>query len=432
MRYKVMIQPCRDPRSAGAVAFGVARRAGVAPEKVFGVISEKTICIRKKAGHDEALQLKNEFEALGAEVDLVQLDEPRTTGQRSAAVSAPREPDDDEEPAGRILTSKEYAARMRDRGDIFCIENNRPLNRIEVLCLVVAILTGMFMSTREITIVSNDFLEPGAPERVVTVTGNTIPRPPSEKPPEVKPKILPTPTKSLHRKASTGSGIKSGGGGSPYERVVKTGLLALVADQIRGVDIANADIFGKGGYTENIDAMLLGMGGLKTGGGGGSGRKGETGMGFGTGYNSGFDGGAPGGIGDDISVLFNDNGADNLQLKPRATALQVHTPTFTRGGALTSGRSRQSIARVVQQNLAALRHAYNQRLREKPGLKGRITVKFAIDEFGNVVFCAIEESTISDPALENVITMKIGRWKFETIDKVGDITEVIYPFVFSQ
>ena len=70
MRYKVLIQPCRNPKSAGAVAFGVARRAGVAPEKVFGVISEKTICIRKKAERDEALQLKTEFEALGAEVDL--------------------------------------------------------------------------------------------------------------------------------------------------------------------------------------------------------------------------------------------------------------------------------------------------------------------------------------------------------------------------
>ena len=51
--------------------------------------------------------------------------------------------------------------------------------------------------------------------------------------------------------------------------------------------------------------------------------------------------------------------------------------------------------RVVMQNIAALRYAYNKRLREKPGLKGKITCKFAIDEFGKVIFCEALESTIA-------------------------------------
>jgi TonB family protein len=88
--------------------------------------------------------------------------------------------------------------------------------------------------------------------------------------------------------------------------------------------------------------------------------------------------------------------------------------------------------RVVMQNLAALRYAYNKRLREKPGLKGKITCKFAIDEFGKVIFCEALESTMDDSQLEAEVVDKIKRWVFEKIDKPGDVTEVVYPFVFSQ
>ena len=84
------------------------------------------------------------------------------------------------------------------------------------------------------------------------------------------------------------------------------------------------------------------------------------------------------------------------------------------------------------QNIAALRYAYNKRLREKPGLKGKITVKFAIDEFGKVIYCEVTESTMADQELEISVKEKIKRWVFEKIDKPGDVTEVVYPFVFSQ
>ncbi len=103
----------------------------------------------------------------------------------------------------------------------------------------------------------------------------------------------------------------------------------------------------------------------------------------------------------------------------------------TKGGN-TGGRSRASIMQVVMNNLAALRYAYNKRLREMPGLKGRVTVKFAIDEFGKVVFCSIVSSTMNDKVLEDIVKAKILKWKFNRINKPGDVTEVVYPFVFSQ
>lgn len=49
--------------------------------------------------------------------------------------------------------------------------------------------------------------------------------------------------------------------------------------------------------------------------------------------------------------------------------LKVSAPQILIGGAFTGGRSRASIMRVLMQNIAALRYAYNKRLEEKPGPK---------------------------------------------------------------
>jgi TonB family protein len=96
------------------------------------------------------------------------------------------------------------------------------------------------------------------------------------------------------------------------------------------------------------------------------------------------------------------------------------------------GRSRESIMQVVMQNLAHLRYIYNARLRMKSGIKGKITVKFAINEHGQVVFCNVVNSTANDPELEEKVAAKIRTWQFCPIHRPGDVTEVVYPFVFSQ
>jgi hypothetical protein len=99
---------------------------------------------------------------------------------------------------------------------------------------------------------------------------------------------------------------------------------------------------------------------------------------------------------------------------------------------LVGGRSKQSIMSVVLVNLSEMRKIYNKRLRSKPGLEGKITFKFAIDEFGIVIFCGVFETTVNDNLLEKQLAEFIRKWKFEKIEKPGDVTEVIYPFVFKQ
>jgi len=120
------------------------------------------------------------------------------------------------------------------------------------------------------------------------------------------------------------------------------------------------------------------------------------------------------------------------ELFARRQPQAVEDASLVKSGALSGGRSRASIQRVVMQNMAALRYIYNRRLREKPGLKGKVTVKFAVDEFGKVIFAKVVESTMNDPELENLVLGRVKDWNFDRIDKPGDVTEVVYPFVFSE
>jgi hypothetical protein len=102
------------------------------------------------------------------------------------------------------------------------------------------------------------------------------------------------------------------------------------------------------------------------------------------------------------------------------------------GHPLTGKRSRKSIMEVVMVELKHLRYAYNRRLRDVPGLYGKITVTFAISEKGNVVYSKVSSNTIKDVPLADTIAGIIATWKFPLLDVAVDTTEVIYPFAFSQ
>ncbi len=436
MKYKVLLRKCVDPQRASRIAEEIVRWSGSTGEAVYGVITRKPVCIRKETDKDEALRLKRQFEALGAEVELVAIAGgggaavPPVITKRQASKSEAGNKEDEEEP-GRLLTDEEYVQRVLKRPDIFRFEGDGRLQYIEAVCLILAIIVGTYLSTREIVAVASDFIEKD-PERSIVFN----PKPPItlNKPNENKKKNVEedlSDKKPLKPAKNRGEGGMHGGGGDPRARVTQKGVLGIISGQIKGKSLASADIFGKGGFATDIDAILQGIGGLKNGGSGGAGRKGLAGIGYGLGYESGFGGSGAGGIDDLISGLWAGEGGSGLNLKTRGS-LRISTPEFTKGGALTAGRSKNSITRVVMQNLAALRYAYNKRLREKPGLKGKITVKFAIDEFGKVIYCEVIESTMDDQELESTIATKIRLWVFEKIDKPGDITEVIYPFVFSQ
>jgi len=453
VKYKILIKKCDDPQRASAVAAEVARWSGSTPDVVYNAITQKAICIRKEADEDEAQRLSAQFGAIGAEVELVPLQEAPVAAAAFAAApagvaaaapspaGAPMPPtstavarddddeDEDEEP-GRILTDAEYAEQAKSRPDIFYFEKANKMRNIQTGCFIIAVLLCIFMSTRTVVEVATDFFEKLPEERTAKlVKAEEVQAVLDQKKEEEKKQETPTDVKKL--KPSKSQGVSSSqGGGDPRARVTQMGVLGIVSGQIKGKSVASADIFGKGGFATDIDAILSGVGGLKSGGDGGVGRKGVAGIGYGSGYGSGFGGGG-GGIDDLLGGLMGGGGGGGLDLKKRGE-LRVSSPDFLKGGALTGGRSRASIQRVVMQNMAALRHAYSRRLREKPGLTGTITVKFAIDEFGKVIFAQLVSSTMSDSELEQTVVSRVRTWVFEKIDKPGDVTEVTYPFAFSQ
>jgi len=426
VKYKVLIKRCENFQSAATIADEIAKWSGSSPDTIFSTIRSNDVCIKKEAEEQEALELKKRFEAIGGSVELVKL------GNGQAAAAVPRKTgDDDDEDSGRVLSDQEFVEYAKNRPDIFTIEKDSKLRNLQIVCMILGLAAGLVLSTQEVVDVSTDFFERIPEERVAKIVKN-LPETLQQKKEDDKKKEelkVESEKKKLTPNKSKGAGGQTGGGGDPRARVTKKGVLGIISGQVKGKYVASADIFGKGGFASGIDAVLQGVGGLKAGGSGGVGRKGAAGIGYGAGYGSGFGGGS-GGVDDLLGSLMGGD-AEGLGLKKRGT-LKIASPEFTKGGSLTGGRSKASIMRVVMQNLAALRYAYNKRLREKPGLNGRITVKFAIDEFGKVIFCSVVNSTMSDPPLEQEVVEKIKRWVFEKIDKPGDVTEVVYPFVFSQ
>ena len=73
MKYKVLIKKCENPKRAAKIAEEIAKRSGSTPDVVMAVISEKSVCIKKDADENEAMRLKEEFEAVGAEIEFVPL-----------------------------------------------------------------------------------------------------------------------------------------------------------------------------------------------------------------------------------------------------------------------------------------------------------------------------------------------------------------------
>ncbi|NLE02975.1 MAG: AgmX/PglI C-terminal domain-containing protein [Fibrobacter sp.] len=423
MNYKIVMKACKDQAKAKRIAVEISRRSGQTVEQILHIITEKDICIKKEADFDEAITMRNIFRELGAKIELIR------AGVCVSGVNNTSGDDEDDIP-GRILNDEELLQKVKRNDAVFAIETDHRLRNFEMVSMVLAIGCGIFLSTREIiTEVKNDFLESIEPS--VNMTTIIVDRPQAPPVPQreiVKERQVTIDKKSLKKTVDRGTG-NSGGGGDPKERITKKGILGIINGRMNGKSVADAEIFSKGGFTTDIDAILQGVGGLKNMGNGGVGRKGAAGMGFGTGYNSGFGSGTSIGVDD----IFSKASSYEISLKTPQRAISANLDIdIGKGSALIGGRNKSSVMRVVMQNINALRYAYNKRLRERPGLKGKVTVKFAIDEFGKVLYCQVVESSINDQELESVITDKVGKWVFDKIDKPGDITEVVYPFMFSQ
>jgi len=98
----------------------------------------------------------------------------------------------------------------------------------------------------------------------------------------------------------------------------------------------------------------------------------------------------------------------------------------------SGSRTLANIQRGVARNMA--RTSVSD-LRRNSGLRGKIVINFAVNEFGNVTSVQVIESTILSFEAESIsaeLADIVRRWKFGKIDSPGDVTDVTYPLVFSQ
>jgi TonB family protein len=448
MKYKVKIQQCMDPQKASAVAGEMSSWSGSTLGAALDAIMTNSVTLQQELAEDDARALAAKFEALGAETELIPTGEPAAAAVVAApivatalsgfdddalmaevdtvsmpAVSAYDDDDDDEE-EGRVLSDAEYVEALKSRPDVFQIEKKAQGRNIQLIFFLLALGTCFFMATREVIVIAADFFERLPEERTAQLVEIDAVLE-EQKEEEEKKEEVPTEQKKLRETKSRGVSA-SAGGGDPRARVTKMGVLAAVSGSISNT---SGDLFAQGGFATDIDAILSGVGGLRQGGDGGTGRQGVAGIGFGSGFGSGFGGGG-GGL--DLGSLMSGGGSTKLKAKKGDGPQLRERPTPGSGAGLTGGRTMQSIRRVVMQNMGALRHAYNRRLREKPDLNGVVTVRFSIDEFGTVISATMTNSTVNDQELERTVVERVRSFVFERIDIPGDITEVTYPFAFTQ
>ena len=438
MKYNVLIKKSGDTARDNRVIAEIARRSEASQQAVADEWAHRPICVCQSAEDSDAKSAKAVFDAVGATVEIVPVSSPH-----ASLASFGFEMIEDDEGLGRLLSEKEYGEILKSRKDIFVIEKDRRLRNLELISLVIGLAFGLWLSTVEAVRVTTDYANE---KKVEQRTAKLAKEVPTEKQKE-EDKKKEDEKKAKEKKDSEKKGLEKtktvhhGGNGDPRARLAQQGVLGMLSGMVKAKDVADADINGPGGFATNIDAALSGTNALKAGSSGGSGRLAAAGLGFGGGFGGGgFGGGGGGGVDDLIGSLMGSGGGGGhkggevaLNLKGRKEPLKIQAPDIMdAGGAITGGRTKASIMRVVVQNMSALRYAYSKRLRDKPGLSGKVTIKFAIDEFGKVIFCQVVSSTIGDPDLETSIMEKIKRWVFDKIDKPGDISEVTYPFVFTQ
>ena len=94
-----------------------------------------------------------------------------------------------------------------------------------------------------------------------------------------------------------------------------------------------------------------------------------------------------------------------------------------------AGLSREVIRSVVARNRPQIRACYQQALTRRPGLEGRITVRWTVTPEGRVGATAVESNELGDTEVGACVSAAVARWAFPASDTP---TSVTYPFVLTS
>lgn len=119
---------------------------------------------------------------------------------------------------------------------------------------------------------------------------------------------------------------------------------------------------------------------------------------------------------------------EGVEVKER----QVRGNVGVRGGGDIGGSGEFDAAlvqRQIKQRIRSITRCYESELRKNPGLAGKVTVTFTIQERGNVTGAKATENTTGSPAVADCVTRAISRFRFNPGPDGGSVT-FRYPFVF--
>lgn len=84
----------------------------------------------------------------------------------------------------------------------------------------------------------------------------------------------------------------------------------------------------------------------------------------------------------------------------------------------------------VKKRLRAIQICYEQQLRRNPGLQGKVTVEFTIEQSGSVSKATATANTTNDPQVASCVVDTVKRFRFNPGPEGGSVT-YSYPFVFA-
>jgi TonB family protein len=91
--------------------------------------------------------------------------------------------------------------------------------------------------------------------------------------------------------------------------------------------------------------------------------------------------------------------------------------------------SKEEITKVLKRHGNEVRSCYEQSLRLKPTLEGKIAVKFIVGATGDVLQTEIASDTLNDENLKACMLNVVRSWKFPE-PKGGGNVSITYPWVF--
>jgi len=135
-----------------------------------------------------------------------------------------------------------------------------------------------------------------------------------------------------------------------------------------------------------------------------------------------------GSIGDMLGGLMGGS-TNGISTKSRVS-IKVPSETDIDMGSGNSSRSKAEILAVVKARTPGLQNVYNKYFKLKPGFAGKVTLKFTINQEGNITSISIASSTTGYVEFDEAVKNMVSTWKWKSLEKKAGNTTLTIPFNF--